>query len=668
MSGVLLATVAVGLVAGTGFFAATTLRLQGLARHVLGVYIIAFAEVVGLILVLSAFEAATRTGMLVGVTVLFAGSVAGWRRLGSPRPPQVPWEHLRALVRVPVLVTLAAITAFALAYVLALVVGTPPNNWDSLTYHLARAAFWSQDDSVGYIAHAYDERLNVNPPNGEIALLFLLEVGQNERLTGFVQFGALLALATGVYALARRLLLAPPEAAFGALLFLTLPIVILQASTTQNDLVAASFLVVAAVFLLGDSRRELVLAALATALAIGTKVPAAYGLPILLALGFVSPPRALRMHRIAAVLLGALVGSYWYAVNVVQTGHPLGDLATDTDIVAFLEPRQNLLAAYARILDSLDLSGAISADALAYVLVAIVVVLVLGLRARGDRAREMLRASVTGALIVTPLVLIAVSYVAWRVFAKLHDVLDEPDRRLPVRGWEAQNAASDSLSWFGPLGFFFVVGFGAVAALLVRRRSLPPLALVLAAAPLVSFVLLSVSLAYDEWQGRFFVFPVALSASLWGLVLHLHRYAVAAVAIAATSAALSLVHFAEKPSGIALLQRNASPSIWGMERWEVQSLPRREMRGVLRFVEQRLPTQDMLALAVGENDFGYPMFGPRLERDIELVPEGSRGGMTETRWLVASPTRAPEIDRACSRPVHGGQEAWTVFRRLPCVR
>ena len=202
----------------------------------------------------------------------------------------MPMEHLCALRRIPILIVLAVATGLALLYVLALIVGTPPANHDSLTYHLTRAAFWAQDDRVGYIADAYDERLNAHPPNAEIVLTFLLEVGRNERLAGFVQFTAAVALAVGVFSLARKMGLARGEAAFGALLFLTLPIVLLQASTAQNDLVAASFLLAAAVFVLGDSRRELLLAAVATALAVGTKVPAAYGLPVLCALGLVAPP------------------------------------------------------------------------------------------------------------------------------------------------------------------------------------------------------------------------------------------------------------------------------------------------------------------------------------------------------------------------------------------
>lgn len=657
---------AVILVGGSGLAIAATLHLRRLTALVLAAYVLAFAEVVALMLILSAFGAMTRMGILVGVAALFGVSMTLWVILGAPRPRPLPpfRHHLRALACDRILLVLAVATGLALLYVLALIVGTPPNSWDSMTYHLARAAFWRQGDGVGYIDDAYDERLNVNPPNAEIALTFVLEVGRNERLSGFVQLLSALAISLGVYALARKVRLSRREAVGGALLFLTLPIVLLQASTTQNDLVAASFLVVAAVFILGESRGELGIAALATALAVGTKFPAAYGLTILGMLALVAPasPIAGRTRRFVALLVGAGVGSYWYAANVIQTGHPLGNLSDTAGVVALLEPTENLLATFARILDAFDLPGAQGVDIFIYGFVASVVAVALLLGERRGGRNKILPSLVTGALVIVPLMFVPVGYALWRVFAKLHDILEEPDGRLPVSGWEAQTTASESLSWFGPLGPVFVAGTCVAAVVLVRRGSLPPLAAMLAAAPLIWFALLSVSLAYDPWQGRFLIFPVALSASLWGLVLRVHRYAVAAVAVGATSAALSLVHYLEKPSGLALLERPVSASIWNVDRSEAQAV-RREMRPVLSFIENDVPSDAMLALAMGTDDFAYPAFGPGLDRNVELVPLGSNARDSRAEWLLANAERASEMDRECWDAVLATPEGWIGFRR-----
>jgi hypothetical protein len=87
---------------------------------------------------------------------------------------------------------------------------------------------------------------------------------------------------------------------------------------------------------------------------------------------------------------------------------------------------------------------------------------------------------------------------------------------------------------------------GAVAAVvLVRRKSLPGLARVLGLAPLIWLPLLALSLTYHPWQGRFFVFPLALSCALWGLILRVRAAAWGAVALAATTMLLSLVHYVE---------------------------------------------------------------------------------------------------------------------------
>jgi hypothetical protein len=653
--GALLGAVAVALLAGTGLAVASALALRGWARLALGAYVVAFGEVVGLTLFLSAFGAVTRGTLLIGLVVLFVAALAGALLVAAPPLPPLPVGELRSLARVPALLVLAGVVALALAYVVALVVGTPPNTWDSLTYHLARAALWRQEGGVGDIASSYDQRLDYAPPNAEIGLTFVLEVARHERAAGLLQLTAALAIAVGVFALARRISLPRAEAAFGGLLVLTLPIVLIQSSTTQNDLVAASLLLGAAVFVLGRSRGELVLAGLATALAVGTKIPAAFGLPVLAALAFFASPASSRWARLVALLVGGAVGSYWYLVNLARTGHPLGENTDPTGLVALFEPRRNFFGAYARVLDAFDLSGAEGADLYAYVLVAVAVAVVL-LAAR----MRPLYAVAAGALAAAPLLLIPVSYGLWRLFAKLHDISGERDDGvLPVAGWERQDSASETYSWFGPLGLLLVLGVGVVAVILVRRRSLSPLVLVLAGAPLAWLVLMSLSVDYDAWQGRFFVFPVALSAALWGLVLRVPVTAIAAVAIAATTATLTLVHYIEKPAGIRLLEGDAPESIWSLDRWQAQSILRTEMAPVLEFLETNVPEDAPVALAIGGDDFGYPAFGPRLEREVELV---SSDGRTEAEWLVAGP-RGDRIDTSCWQPALETPDGWSVLRR-----
>ena len=66
-----------------------------------------------------------------------------------------------------------------------------------------------------------------------------------------------------------------------------------------------------------------------------------------------------------------------------------------------------------------------------------------------------------------------------------------------------------------------------------RRGRLPGIGLLLTTAPLLWWALFSLTIGYDPLQGRFFVFPVALSASVWGAALRVPPVAWAVVAVAA---------------------------------------------------------------------------------------------------------------------------------------
>ena len=90
MSDVLLGILAAALLAGTALLIATAARIPSLPQLVLAAYVVAFAEIVGLALALSAFEAVTRRAILLGLAGVLAAAVLVWLGAGAPRPPHVP--------------------------------------------------------------------------------------------------------------------------------------------------------------------------------------------------------------------------------------------------------------------------------------------------------------------------------------------------------------------------------------------------------------------------------------------------------------------------------------------------------------------------------------------------------------------------------------------------
>jgi 4-amino-4-deoxy-L-arabinose transferase-like glycosyltransferase len=662
---VLIGAVVLAALAATGLLLGAALGVRSLPELLLTAYVLAFGEIVVVSLLLSAFDSFARGSLVAATLVLAPAAGAVWVLARSPRISLPTRAQTREAWRPWPLRALGGSVAVALAYVVTLIVTTPPNGWDPLNYHLARAAFWLQQGHVGYIANAYDERVNFNPPNGEMGLSFAMGIAHSENAAGFVQFFAALACALAVYALARRFGRSRAEGLFGALLFLTLPIVVLQSAGAKNDVVVASFVVAACVFVVGSSRGSLLLAALATSLAVGTKFTGAYGLAIIALIALCAPPKTLRLQRLVAVALGALFGAYWYVVNAVETGRFLGDQSNAGTLTAPFHIKENVVEAYGLAVDTFDVSGGQGRDLLLFVIAAVAVALGVVLwRRRPDQAL------LAAALVCSPLLLLVISSEIGRpTLLDLYDALGKPAGYLAIGDAisSSPRTASDTASWFGPLGLLLVVGGGLMAIREVRRGSLPRIAAVAAAAPLVWFLLVALTLTYHPWQGRFFIVPVALSASLWGLVLRNAALAWSAVAIAAVTVLLSLDHFVEKPGGLRLLDRSATQSVWQLQRWEVQSQHDPALAPVYRFVEEQIAGHATVALALGPNEFAFPFFGPHLTRRVLLVKSGSNGDDVAARWLFADMDRSREIDATCWQ-VALRSERGTIFRRTPRCR
>lgn len=133
-----------------------------------------------------------------------------------------------------------------------------PNNYDSLTYHMARVAHWLQEGSVGYYPTII-ERQNVMGPGAEYVILFFQALTGSDRLAPLVQLFAYVLLLFAVINLSRLLRL--PKAWSPAIVVLaaSAPIAVMEASNTKNDLVAAlmtlSMIIAARRLIAGEFRR-----------------------------------------------------------------------------------------------------------------------------------------------------------------------------------------------------------------------------------------------------------------------------------------------------------------------------------------------------------------------------------------------------------------------------
>lgn len=208
----------------------------------------------------------------------------------------------------------------------------PPNNWDSLTYHLSRMMFWYQHNSLEFYPTANTRQL-YQPPFAElVGYIGWLVDGKSDRGLFLIQWLSYVSSLSLVWQLLRQNGLSRLARLVAIGVMASTPMFILQASSTQNDLLLGFLLLLMLTALLKASPYGwgwLLLAGLMAVLAIMTKGTALIYVPSLLTGWFVYNWRQIRWASLVPIkisvlaLLTLLYGQQLYR-NYQFTGHVLG--------------------------------------------------------------------------------------------------------------------------------------------------------------------------------------------------------------------------------------------------------------------------------------------------------------------------------------------------------
>lgn len=647
--------VGLALLASTGALAASCLALRSPIEFVLASYVIAWTWLVLVCYALSPAGLLTRAWLLAGLGLGLAAAIGAWTALGRPRPPSFRAaisSAARSIRRPPVLILSVAVALGAL-YIVALAFVTPSNEYDALSYHLARADFWAQEQALGYIEDVTDPRLNFNPPNAEIGQLMAMLLAGSDRYVALPQLLAYAALILCVAGLARRLAFTRSEAMFAALAFGTLPVIAVQAPGAMNDLLVASFLAVAAFFAAGAGVGSLTVVTLAVALAIGTKLTGFLALPTLIAVAAVSvPPRRWPGLALAGAA-GLALGSIWYIVNLANTGELGGD-AESLDQRADTPGVDTIVVALRLALGFVDMSGAPWTTSAVFLVVGGMVAGVGLVRVRARRVA--LSFVVAGVLVAAVATMPLVFNLGSRSLYKSALLLD---RQSLVEGmaWYLNTYSDPLTSWYGPLAILLLAaGTGLVVAEWVRG-SLTGRVVVYALAPWALLLTLALTIVWDPWRGRFLVFGVALAAATWGVVLRSRALATATAVVGPLVLLLCLGNLVGRPSGIGLAE-----GVWSSPRWDVYG----RLNGLAflhRFVEERVPAGATVALAIPRDEAIHPYFGPVRSRHVLFVDDETGRAPVAAEWVVVAPGFGVRLCPGAWRSElrHRG---WSVQRRI----
>ncbi|WP_030161712.1 hypothetical protein [Glycomyces sp. NRRL B-16210] len=430
-----------------------------------------------------------------------------WRRTKSAAAAAPAWQW-----------ALACVVAILSISVAVLAISSAPNNFDSQTYHLPRIEHWVQQASVAVFPTDIHRQVDLGP-GSEYLLTHARLLTGGDGAYNLLQYLAGIGAALAASRIAAQLG-GGPMAQFATVFVLaTTPEVLLQASSTQVDLVAAAWVACLATVVLDEFTRPGE-AARAGAL-LRAPVPHADAFYLGLALGLIAVTKTTGLLAAAPLLL------IWGIGRLVRDGRRRraclcgrgASACTRADASRALESRaKTVLASVAVLLIALTLVGPFllrMQETFGHPLGPPMLRESIGVQTADPRliAVNSLRIAQTG--LDTPILPLSDAAAAGiGAFANLLGVdLNDPrttfgDTRFPVAAWypDEDRAAS-------PL-----TGLAAIAGLIWFAVKGPGLRRAYAAALAFAFVGVACTVAWQPWINRLTLFLVVLGAPAVGLL------------------------------------------------------------------------------------------------------------------------------------------------------
>ena len=593
-------------------------QFKGIVANILAFAIVSYATIVFLAQFLSEIYLVQRLGFLIGHGVI-ALLVLPWNikeyrsglRAVLATLPRYKISR-KQLYEKPALTLLGLFVLASMLLGAYLIIMVPPNIYDSLSYHLPRVAYWLQNGTLHHFQTPDPIKIVHQGYNSEIGLLWLTALWGTDQLTGFMQWFAVILTTVAIYGLARQLDFSKPASLFAALIWNTFTIVVLQATSTKNDILVAFFVIAAFYFLrhgLQDTRRtyspNLILFGLAFGLALGTKsmvILIAPGLALGCAyLLFSNPPRfwpRLLYGAVWCVLGFVFFGSYNYALNLINYRFFFGL----TNVHTVQNPSFSTFASnLARIIYHFFDPGGLPEIVIDYV--------------------QQWRPPA-----------------GQKLFSLLNIAPNLPQANMDTFQFDATRPIMprEDAAWYGPLGFLLFLPalfFYLVISPLIEKNFWRWFTALVSGLYIIGFAILV------RWQlhmGRLFLVSVVLGAPLmaafylWSERYKIVRWIVLFIALIVLS--WSATHNFHK----SIFGEN---NIWNLDYYELRTIQNPKLAPAHRYIDAQIPEEASLGL-VGDEAFvrwDYLFFGPRLKRKITYL--GPSLARIETKTFTG-----PDID------------------------
>ncbi len=479
-----------------------------------------------------------------------------------------------------------------------LMIKIPPNEWDSMTGHLNRILYFLQNHST---SHFIGTNWNVDtyPKSfSSIQLYPFIMNGYNEQYFKLPNWSAYWILFIGLYAILKQLNVAFKVRLLSGCLFLFTPIVLIQSTSTDTDIVLASYLVVAVYFLFRyintKEKYYIYLFTLTFSIAFSHKITWVYSWPSLLVLFIYARKRTqsvfvgqqlkhLVISSIFIILISLPTG---YIANIKHYQHPIGpetalkhqSIERAGDFVSLLENGSRNVVRYS--FDLLHFDG-----------------------------------------------LSNISFVE-----KFQNLLAEKykylDQKLNLRLIEETNFTIIPFTFSRRFEFvngtpilgsiFLFVLIPSILYLFFKKNA--AVHYYFLGAFVLHFLALAYTAAYDPWKGRYmissvvFLFPI--SSLLFERLVNSKSFkTLVIIFLIIISSAWSTILFHGRS---AFLSTHYTPTIWNKSRMELLTISRPDITKAYANFDRLVPQNATVALATINDDYEYPLWGPNFSR--KLIP------------------------------------------------
>jgi hypothetical protein len=597
------------IILATAILLNATLRFRSLIAQYLSIYIFTFADIAFILHIANLFHRMNQEWVVILIAAINFGIVYGlWKHNGSADPFGVFKKtvfsirtlNFRNLFRkypyIPMLIIVVGIGYLLIAILIYVV---PPNNVDSVSTHMSRVIYWLHHGDY-FPWDTIKKWQLIYPVNAQLLSFWSILFTKTDHFVGYGQFFAAIFSALAITGITKLNGRPNKHSVFSAIIFLTLPAVALQASTTQNDLfITALFIISIYFFFYGITEKRLTaftVSGISIGLAVGTKqtmffllVP--YVILYLMAWLLFKKVTFRQLFHLGwvSILTFLLIGSQIFISNIVNFGHPLGSPET-------VQSQSGSLLSSDQAVEIISLNSARFTYQMADLSGLPDPLWGYGIKLK--------------ALISKP------------IFGFLHMDVESGKGTYPGHHFSllSRTQLQEDFAWYGPLGFLILVPLVFYALMMgIKKKNIYYLAGGIFFF-LFQFLIIFFRPGWDPYQGRYFMPIVALLTPILGdlandrLISKISMWIISAIAISTLVSCLFL-NPAKPITG--------GRSVWHLDRLELLNYQNTYLVESMEIIDENLPLNTTVGLASDSYYFiEYPFFGRDFSRNlIPIYPD-----------------------------------------------